>query len=126
MDRFDIHIDVPRMEWEKLASDRLGEPSAQICARVEGARRIQQGRFEHLPHVWCDADMGVGEIRQFCRIETESQLLLRAAVQQMQLSAWGYHRVLKLARTIADLDGKLAIGTAHVAEALQYRRRRVL
>ncbi len=126
MDRFDIYIEVPRVEWEKLSSDRLGEPSSVIRARVEGARRIQQGRFEHLPQVWCNADMGVGEIRQVCRIETESQMLLKAAMQQMQLSARAYHRVLKLARTIADLDGKPVIGTAHVAEALQYRRRRVV
>jgi magnesium chelatase family protein len=69
--------------------------------------------------------MGVAEMRQFCRIETESQLLLKAATQQMQLSARGYHRVLKLARTIADLDGKPVIGTAHIAEALQYRQRRL-
>ncbi len=125
LDRFDIHMEVPRVEWDKLTSERLSEPSASIRARVEGARRIQQGRFEHLPHIMCNADMGVGEIRQFCRIETESQMLLKAAVQQMQLSARAYHRVLKLARTIADLDGRPVIGTAHVAEALQYRRRRV-
>lgn len=124
LDRFDIHVEVPRVEWEKLTSDRLSEPSSAIRARVEGARRIQQGRFEHLPHIFCNADMGVGEIRQFCRIETESQLLLKAATQQMHLSARAYHRVLKLARTIADLDGKPIMGTAHVAEALQYRQRR--
>ncbi len=123
MDRFDIHIEVPRVEWDKLSSERLGEPSSAIRARVEGSRRIQQGRMEHLPHVKCNADMGVAEIRQFCRIETESQMLLKAAAQQMQLSARAYHRVLKLSRTIADLDGRPVIGTAHVAEALQYRRR---
>ncbi|MCB0079034.1 MAG: YifB family Mg chelatase-like AAA ATPase [Anaerolineales bacterium] len=124
MDRFDIHIEVPRVEWEKLASDRLGEPSATIRGRVEAARRIQQGRLEHLPHLWCNADMGTAEIRQFCRIEKESQLLLKAAVRQMQLSARAYHRILKLGRTIADLDGQPVIGTAHIAEALQYRQRR--
>ncbi|MGH2544439.1 MAG: hypothetical protein ACRDIB_16725 [Ardenticatenaceae bacterium] len=95
--------------------------------RERGAFR--QGRFEHLPHVKCNADMGVAEIRQFCRIETERQLLLKAAMRQMQLSARAYHRAgtlwVKLARTIADLDGKPVIGTAHVAEALQYRRRGV-
>ncbi len=125
LDRFDIHIEVPRVDWEKLASDRLGEPSHAIRERVEGSRRIQQGRLEHLPHVRCNADMGVAELRQFCRIETESQMLLKAATQQMQLSARAYHRTLKLARTIADLDGRPVIGTAHVAEALQYRQRRL-
>ena len=123
MDRFDIHLEVPRVEWEKLSSDRLSEPSYVIRERVEGARRIQQGRFEHLHHVRCNADMGVAELRQFCRVESESQMLLKAATQQMQLSARAYHRVLKLARTIAELDGKPVINTAHVAEALQYRRR---
>jgi magnesium chelatase family protein len=126
MDRFDIHLEVPRVEWEKLSSDRLAEPSHAIRERVEAARRIQQGRFEHLPHVKCNADMGVAELRQFCRIENETQLLLKAATQQMQLSARAYHRILKLARTIADLDRKPVISTAHVAEALQYRQRRAL
>lgn len=125
LDRFDIHIEVPRVEWDKLSSDRLAEPSHSIRERVEGARRIQQGRFEHLPHISSNSDMTVAEIRQFCTIETESQMLLKAAMQQMQLSARAYHRVLKLARTIADLDGRPVIGTAHVAESLQYRQRRV-
>ncbi|MBA3531302.1 MAG: YifB family Mg chelatase-like AAA ATPase [Ardenticatenales bacterium] len=125
MDRFDMHLEVPRLEWEKLSSDRLAEPSEAIRERVERARRIQQGRFEHLPHIKSNADMGVAEIRQFCQIETESQMLLKAATQQMQLSARGYHRVLKLARTIADLDEKPVIGTVHIAEALQYRQRRI-
>ena len=86
---------------------------------------MQQGRFEHLPHVWANGDISVSDIRQYCRVERESQQLLKAAAQQMHLSARGYHRVLKLARTIADLDGRPVIGTAHVAEALQYRERRV-
>lgn len=123
MDRFDIHLEVPRVEWEKLSSERLGEPSHAVRERVEAARRTQQGRFEHLPHIRTNADMGVAELRQFCRLELESQLLLKAATQQMQLSARAYHRVLKLARTIADLDRKPVIATAHVAEALQYRQR---
>jgi magnesium chelatase family protein len=126
MDRFDIYIEVPRVAWEKLEEERLGEPSSSIRARVEGARRIQQGRFEHLPQVQSNGDMGVAEIRQFCRIESESKMLLKAATQQMQLSARAYHRILKLARTIADLDGKPVINTAHIAEALQYRKRQVM
>ncbi len=125
LDRFDIHLEVPRVEWDKLSSERLAEPSHAIRERVEGARRIQQARVEHLPHIASNSDMGVAEIRQFCTIETESQMLLKAAMQQMHLSARAYHRVLKLARTIADLDGKPVIGTAHIAEALQYRKRQV-
>ncbi|MCZ7570794.1 MAG: ATP-binding protein [Ardenticatenaceae bacterium] len=123
LDRFDIHIEVPRVEYEKLSDERLAEPSRTIRARVEAARRQQQGRFEHLPHVICNADMGVGEIRQYCQLERAGQNLLKVAMRQMGLSARGYHRTLKLARTIADLAGSERIETAHVAEALQYRRR---
>ncbi|MCZ7570757.1 MAG: YifB family Mg chelatase-like AAA ATPase [Ardenticatenaceae bacterium] len=123
LDRFDIHIEVPRVEYEKLSDERLAEPSRAIRARVEAARRQQQGRFEHLPHVICNADMGVGEIRQYCQLERAGQNLLKVAMRQMGLSARGYHRTLKLARTIADLAGSERIETAHVAEALQYRRR---
>lgn len=123
-DRFDLHLEVPRVEWEKLTSEQLAEPSAAVRGRVEQARRHQQGRFEHLPRVWSNADMGAAEIRLYCRVERESQMLLKAATTRMHLTARGYHRVLKLARTIADLADRPVIGTAHVAEALQYRRRR--
>lgn len=123
LDRFDIFTEVPRVEWDKLTSERMSEPSAVIRARVEQGRRIQQGRFEHLPHIRSNADMTVNELRQYCRLDSESNTLLRAAAQQLNLSARAYHRVLKLARTIADLDGKPVIATPHVAEALQYRQR---
>lgn len=126
LDRFDMHLEVPRVDWEKLEDERLGEPSSVIRARVEGGRRIQQGRFEHLPHIQCNGDMGVAELRQYCRIKSETKMLLKAATQQMQLTARAYHRILKLARTIADLDGKPVIATPHVAEALQYRRRALM
>lgn len=124
MDRFDIFLEVPRVEFDKLTSDRLGEPSSAIRARVEGARRIQQGRFEHLRDVNCNGDMGVNELRLYGKLDNESHVLLKSAAQQLHLSARAYHRVLKLARTIADLDGKPVIGAAHIAEALQYRYRR--
>jgi len=123
LDRFDMHLEIPRVDWEKLEDERLGEPSQDIRFRVEGARRIQQGRFDHLPHIRCNGDMSVAEIRQYCRIQKDTKMLLRAASQQMQLSARGYHRILKLSRTIADLNGKPVIDTPHVAEALQYRKR---
>lgn len=123
LDRFDITIEVPRVEYEKLADDRLGEPSRAIRARVEAARRRQQARFEHLPHVNCNADMGPAEIRLYCRLSSEGQALLRTAVRQLNLSARAYHRVLKLARTIADLADSEHIETHHLAEAIQYRRR---
>ncbi len=123
LDRFDIYVEVPRVEYEKLADDRLGEPSHIVRARVEAARRRQQARFEHLPHVNCNADMGPAEIRLYCRLTPEGQALMRTAVRQLNLSARAYHRVLKLARTIADLAGSEHIETHHLAEALQYRRR---
>ena len=124
LDRFDIHIEVPRVDYDKLTSDRLGESSSAIRARVEAARQIQRERFNSLdtPHsIACNADMRVAEVRQFCKLDETSESLVRAAMSQMNLSARGYHRVLKLARTIADLAGSEKIQTPHVAEALQYR-----
>lgn len=123
LDRIDIHIEVPRVDYEKLSGDRLGETSAAIRARVQAAREIQQRRFAALAStdVLCNADMRVGEIRQFCRLQAEGQSLMRAAMRQMNLSARAYHRILKLARTIADLAGSEDIHPVHLAEALQYR-----
>lgn len=123
MDRFDIYIEVPRVEYEKLADKRLGEPSRNIQQRVEAARRRQQGRFEHLDSVTTNADMGPAELRLYCKLDDDGSALMKNATRQLDLSARAYHRVLKLARTIADLAGADHIGTAHLAEALQYRRR---
>ena len=122
LDRIDIHIEVPRVDYEKLSGDRVGESSAAIRARVQAARNIQQLRFtNYQSDIICNADMRVGEIRQFCKLQDEGQSLMRAAMTQLNLSARGYHRVLKLARTIADLAGSEEIQSAHLAEALQYR-----
>lgn len=122
LDRIDIHIEVPRVDYEKLSSERLGESSETIRARVQAARDIQRSRFARSQSgVVCNADMRVGEIRQFCRLQAEGQSLMRAAMSQMNLSARAYHRILKLARTIADLAGSEEIQSVHLAEALQYR-----
>ena len=123
LDRIDIHIDVPRVEYEKLVGERLGEKSEDIRVRVERAREVQRRRFEGAG-LYCNADMGPAEIREYCGIDEAGRSLLKAAMQQLSMSARAFHRVLKLARTIADLAGSERIETAHLAEAIQYRPRR--
>ena len=129
LDRIDIHVEVPRVEYDKLSDERLGEPSAVIRQRVEAARERQRARFAGLethgnPSLQCNADMGPAEVRQFCPVDGAGKSLLKAAMQQLGMSARAYHRILKLARTIADLAGGDEIETAHLAEAIQYRPRR--
>ncbi|MCI0552234.1 MAG: magnesium chelatase, partial [Anaerolineae bacterium] len=110
------------VDYEKLSGDRVGESSEAIRMRVQTARDIQNKRFSsNASDIVCNADMRVGEIRQFCKLQDEGQSLMRAAMSQMQLSARAYHRILKLARTIADLAGCEEIQSVHLAEALQYR-----
>ena len=124
LDRIDIHIEVPRVEYEKLSDERMGEPSALIRERVEAARERQRERFAGSERLLCNGDMGPAEIREICLLDDAGKGLLRAAMQQLHLSARAYHRVLKLARTIADLAGAERIETPHLAEAIQYRPRR--
>ncbi|MBM3187247.1 MAG: YifB family Mg chelatase-like AAA ATPase [Chloroflexi bacterium] len=122
MDRIDIHVEVPRVDYEKLAGNTLGETSAAVRARVEAARERQRARFAGTS-LYCNADMGPAQVRQFCELDDAGRGLIKAAMRQLGLSARAYHRVLKLARTIADLAGEEGIQAAHLAEALQYRRR---
>ena len=129
LDRIDIHVDVPRVEYEKLADERLGEPSAQVRERVEAARERQRARFAAStvvgrPSLNCNADMQPADVRVHCQVNETGKSLLKAAMSQLQLSARAYHRVLKLARTIADLSGSETVQPPHLAEAIQYRPRR--
>lgn len=139
LDRIDIHIEVPRVDYEKLSGDRVSEPSEAIRTRVQAARDIQIKRYSpsgtmssirnsniEASNIVCNADMRIGEIRQFCRLPEDGQSLMRAAMSQLNLSARAYHRILKLARTIADLAGCEEIGSVHLAEALQYRPKLML
>jgi len=125
LDRIDIHIEVPRVDYNKLTDERLGERSEAIQGRVERAREAQRQRFAETS-LLCNADMGPGEVRKICRLDETGRGLVKAAMQQLQMSARAFHRILKLARTIADLAGSERIETAHLAEAIQYRPRRVV
>ena len=120
MDRIDIHIQVPRVEYQKLRELKPGETSAEVRARVEAARERQRVRFDGTG-IASNADMRPAQIRQYCALDEECQTLMKTAMRQLQLTARAYHRVLKLARTIADLAREEDITQVHLAEALQYR-----
>ncbi len=124
LDRIDIHLDVPRIEYEKLAEKRAGEPSAAVRGRVEAAREAQRHRFAGTGLV-TNVDMGPRELLVHAALDEAGEGPMKAAVKQLHLSARSYHRVLKLGRTIADLAGEASVATHHVAEALQYRPRQL-
>jgi magnesium chelatase family protein len=115
---------VPRVNYDKLAAERQGEPSRTVRERVTAARMLQAARFKHT-RLLTNADMGPAEVRRHCLLDEAGQRLMQAAMRQLHLSARTYHRVLKLARTIADLAGMADIGLAYLAEAIQYRPRKV-
>ena len=122
LDRIDIFIDVPRVDYDKLTADTVGEDSTAVRDRVVAASETQVARFSG-NHATCNADMSAREVVEFCKLTPRGKQVLEAAMRQLHLSARAYHRVLKVARTIADLDHADRIDTPHVAEALQYRRR---
>jgi magnesium chelatase family protein len=122
LDRIDIHINVPRVEYNKLSDDRCGESSAAIQARVERARQVERKRFAGTS-LHANSDMAPSEVRHFCALDEAGRNMMRSAMTRLQLSARAYHRTLKLARTIADLASSEDIQVQHLAEALQYRQR---
>ncbi|MFQ5674888.1 MAG: YifB family Mg chelatase-like AAA ATPase [bacterium] len=121
LDRIDIHIEVPAVKYKELASETSGESSADIRERVMKAREIQQRRFRDRRHLFCNARMESKEIRQYCKIDDQGHELLKTAITKLGLSARAYDRILKVARTIADIEGAEEISSQFVSEAIQYR-----
>lgn len=121
LDRIDIHIEVPTVKFQELSSALAGEPSASIRERVIAARKIQEKRFSGIKNVYKNADMGSKEIRKFCKLDETSQNLLKNAMTRLGFSARAYDKILKVARTIADLDSSENIQPYHISEAIQYR-----
>jgi len=122
IDRVDIFIEVPHIDYEKLADDRLGEESEKVQNRVEAARAKQRQRFK-VTGLACNAEMTPTEVREYCKTEESAQGLLKAAMKQLYLSARAFHRILKIGRTLADLESIEIIKAEHIAEAIQYRPR---
>ena len=121
LDRIDIHIEVPAVPYQELSVERSGETSATIRERVNRARRVQLERFTKRPGLFANAHMAPRDLKKFCRVTDAADELLKTAIHRLRLSARAYHRVLKIARTIADLAESPRIEPAHVSEAVQYR-----
>jgi len=121
LDRIDIHIEVTPVPFEKLSEDRKEESSIDIRKRVTAAREIQSARFIDFKNVHHNAQMSVKQIRKYCKLSDESMSLLKTAMEKLNLSARAYDRILKVAKTISDLEGSENITPNHIAEAIQYR-----
>jgi magnesium chelatase family protein len=124
LDRIDIHVEVPAMDYAQLSSLEKGESSAAIRERVVASRAVQRERFARHKGglaVHCNAGMRARDVHRHCVLDVDAQELLKAAMADLHLSARAYDRILKVARTIADLDGAASIAVDHVSEAVQYR-----
>jgi magnesium chelatase family protein len=120
LDRIDIHIEVPAVHYDDLSKAPTGEKSDQIQSRVDTCRNLQLERLKK-DKIFCNSQMNAKQIRKYCTLNPESKQILKLALEKMGLSARAYDRILKVARTIADLDGKENIETIHISEAVQYR-----
>ena len=121
MDRIDIHIEVPAVPFTELSSKTNGEKSDVIKSRVQLARQRQLDRFEEMPTVFCNAQMESNELKNYCTLGSKQSELLKNAMENLGLSARAYDRILKVSRTIADLEGEESIRTTHISEAIHYR-----
>jgi magnesium chelatase family protein len=121
LDRIDLHIEVPSLKYQELVAKEETEPSAEIRKRVNLARERQKERFKNTPKIHSNGMMTTRQIRKFCQINQESQFLLKEAMEKLRLSARAYDRILKVSRTIADLEESEQIKAEHIAEAIQYR-----
>ena len=121
LDRIDIHIEVTPVPFEKLSEERKGEGSVEIRKRVTAAREIQTQRFAEIENVHYNAQMNTKHIRKYCIMDDASKELLKNAMERLNLSARAYDRILKVARTIADLENAADVSGNHIGEAIQYR-----
>ncbi len=122
LDRIDLHIDVPEVHYKELIKDPAGESSKVIARRVSKACQIQLRRFRSSkPSIFCNAQMGPAQLRKYCALEDHIKTLLENAIQKLGFSARAYDRILKMTRTIADLDDSEKISSEHLSEAIQYR-----
>lgn len=121
MDRIDLHIEVVPVPFKDLSVMQPGEPSSVIRERVMAARKIQEERYRGYPGIYCNAQMNTKLFHQYCAIDQQCQDLMKAAMDKLGLSARAYDRILKVARTIADLEGAEKIGVVHLSEAINYR-----
>lgn len=121
LDRIDLHVEVPQVKFREISGERTGETSAQIRERAVAARQRQQKRYAHKPKITCNARLGPKELKEFCALHDETKELLKNAMTDLHFSARAYDRILKVARTIADLAGSDNILSEHVSEAVQYR-----
>ena len=121
LDRFDLHLEVPRVSIDALAHDRPAESSAEVRERVVAARAIQRLRFADAGGIHTNARMGLAHLRRFAAPDQKGRGLLRMAADRLGFTGRAYHRILRVARTIADLEGAAAVGEPHIAEAIGYR-----